>query len=416
MLPMRLQALASVVVVLVTATALSAPYCRSFSRAAAVFARMAHLEGRVATALDWEREEVTVEMTTVPSRHGDLRTRLFIPRHIRRAVTLMAGVNMLGIEEPRLYGLANELASVGVAVITPDTPDLKRFEITARTTDMIEDSALWLSRQRRLTPDGRIGMVGISFSGGLSIIAAGRPALRDRVAFVFSFGGHGDLPRELRFLYSGKEPALPGSPNAGRPSGASLQAGAKPPAYGNSTSASEVYRRPHDYGVVIILLDMADRLVPGEQVGPLRAAILKYLLAGHYELIDKRLAKVTFDDALTLAEALPEPSRTYMQQVNARDVEKLGRLVAPVLASLGGDPGLSPERSAPPACPVYLLHGTDDTVIPSIESLWLERYLQGRTPVRVLLSGLITHAELDRQQDFREVWKLIDFFAALLRQ
>ena len=397
---MRLQALASVVVVLVTTTALSAPYLRSYSRAAAVFARMSHLELRVTDALEWEREDVTIEMTTVRTRHGDLRARLFIPAHIRRAVTLMAGVNMLGIEEPRLYGLAYELASVGLAVITPDTPDLKRFDITLRTTDMIEDSALWLSQQHRLTRDGHVGMIGISFSGGLSIIAAGRPALRDRVDFVFSFGGHGDFPRELRFLYTGKEPAL--STHGGT--------------IGSQTAAGEVYRRPHDYGVVIILLDLADRVVPSAQVGPLREAILTYLLAGHYELIDKRLAMVTFDAALRLAEALPEPSRTYMRQVNDRDVEKLGRLVAPLLTSLGGDAGLSPERSAPPACPVYLLHGTDDTVIPSIETLWMERYLQGKTPVRVLLSGLITHAELDRQQDMREVWKLVDFFAELLRQ
>ena len=397
---MRLQALASAVVVVVASTAVSAPYLRSYSRAAAVFARMAHVEGRVASLLDWEREDVTVEMTTVPSRHGDLRARLYIPTRIRRAVTLMAGVNMLGIEEPRLYGLAYELASVGVAVITPDTPDLKRFDITARTTDMIEDSALWLSRQRRLTRDGHIGMVGISFSGGLSLVAAGRPALRDRVDFVLSFGGHGDFPRELRFLCTGKEPALPTTDG---------------PA-GHQTSAGDVYRRPHDYGVVIVLLDLADRVVPAAQVQPLREAILKYLLAGHYELIDKRLAQVTFDAALKLAEALPEPTRTYMRYVNDRDVEKLGQLVAPALVSLGGDAGLSPERSAPPACPVYLLHGADDTVIPSIETLWLERYLRGKTPVRILLSGLITHAELDRQQDMREVWNLVDFFASLLRQ
>ena len=37
---------------------------------------------------------------------------------------------------------------------------------------MIEDAALWLSPQRDLAPDGRVGMMGISFAGGLSIIAA----------------------------------------------------------------------------------------------------------------------------------------------------------------------------------------------------------------------------------------------------
>ena len=46
-------------------------------------------------------------------------------------------------------------------------------------------------------------MMGISFAGGLSIVAAGRPALRDHVAVVLSLGGHGDLPRTLRYLCTG---------------------------------------------------------------------------------------------------------------------------------------------------------------------------------------------------------------------
>ena len=49
-------------------------------------------------------------------------------------------------------------------------------------------------------------MMGISFAGGLSIVAASRPSLRDRVAFVMSFGGHGDLPRTLRYLCTGVQP------------------------------------------------------------------------------------------------------------------------------------------------------------------------------------------------------------------
>ena len=63
------------------------------------------------------------------------------------------------------------------------------------------------ARSRR---DGRVGMMGISFAGGLSIVAASRPSLRDRVAFVLSFGGHGDLPRTLRYLCTG----MPGGRHA----------------------------------------------------------------------------------------------------------------------------------------------------------------------------------------------------------
>ena len=74
-----------------------------------------------------------------------------------------------------------------------------------------------------------------------------------------------------------------------------------------------------------------------------------------------------------------------------------------------------PVGSPAPSCPVFLLHGTDDTVIPAIETLRLERYLRDKTPVRTLLSSLITHAEMDQQHGYGEIWKLVDFFAALIR-
>ena len=76
----------------------------------------------------------------------------------------------------------------------------------------------------------------------LSVVAAGRASVRDRVAFVMSFGGHGDLPRTLRYLCTGVQPD--GTP-----------------------------RPPHDYGVAIILLGVAPRIVPANQVEPLRDAI-----------------------------------------------------------------------------------------------------------------------------------------------
>jgi dienelactone hydrolase len=394
---MRLRTLAAAGVAVVTAAALGAPFVRSYTRSAALIVRMAGLQGPAHDALEWEQQPVFTRGTHVPSRHGTLRARLYVPDTYRRAILLVAGVNALGIDEPRLYGLAHELASVGYAVLTPELPDLQRYDITPRTTDMIEDAALWLASQPRLARDGRVGMVGISFAGGLSIVAAGRPSLRDRAAFVFSFGGHANFQRVLRFLCTGLEPAPPaessGSPQRG-----------------------ERYLRPHDYGVVIILLGGADRVVPPEQVEPLRAAILTFLRASHYDLIDRRKAAETFAEALRLAEELPEPGRTYMRQVNARDVESLGRTFLPLIEQASQAAALSPDRSPAPACPVYILHGAGDNVVPAAESEWLRRYLEAKTPTRTLLSHVITHAELNSRQDKREIWELVDFFASLLRR
>ena len=64
---------------------------------------------------------------------------------------------------------------------------------------------------------------------------------------------------------------------------------------------------------------------------------------------------------------------------------------------------------------VYLLHGDGDTVIPTAESALLGEHLrrQGAT-VHVLLSGLITHAEVDKSAAAAETWKLIRFWTSVL--
>ena len=51
--------------------------------------------------------------------------------------------------------------------MTMALPDLQHYQLTVRSTDVIEDVASWMAKQPDLAPDGRIGIVGISFAGGL---------------------------------------------------------------------------------------------------------------------------------------------------------------------------------------------------------------------------------------------------------
>jgi hypothetical protein len=106
----------------------------------------------------------------------------------------------VGIGEPRLMAFARELAKSRVTVVTPDIPGLAQCAITPTLTDDIERVAVWLALRSELAPAGRIGLIGISFSGGLAVVAAGRPSLKGHVLFVLSVGGHDDLPRVLRYL------------------------------------------------------------------------------------------------------------------------------------------------------------------------------------------------------------------------
>jgi acetyl esterase/lipase len=322
----------------------------------------------------------------VPWRGGSLRAYAYQPAHVLgRGILVVPGVHASGIDEPRLVGFAEDLAAQGHPVLTIELPDLKAYSVTPRTTDMIEDATKWTeNRPEYRGADGRVGLMGISFGGGLAIAAAGRPAVRDGLAFVLSLGGHGDLPRTLKYLCTGIQP-------------------------------DGLRRPPHDYGLAIVLLGAARHVVPAPQVEPLRAAILSFLEASRLDTIDKAAAANEFAHAKTLESQLPEPAKTYMDYVNSRDVERLGPVLVPYLPELGGDPGLSPDRSPPPACPVFLLHGSDDNVVPAIESTMLAATLRGEgARVRVLLSPLITHAEIDRRSSAVALFRLIDFWNAVL--
>ena len=356
-----------------------------YLRAAAFVVQAAGMQGFARSAARLETNAFDERALTIPWRGGELRGRLYTPRGASdRAMLLVPGVHAAGVDEPRLVQFARDLAAVRHTVLTAELADLMQYRITPRTTDMIEDAALWLSQQNALAPDGRVGMMGISFAGGLSIVAASRPSIRDRVVFVTSFGGHGDLPRTLRYLCTGIQ--------------------------GDGT-----HRPPHDYGVVIILLSVAERVVPPDQVAPLRAAILTFLEASRLDMVDKPKSAAEFEHARTLAAALPEPARTLMQYVNERDVTHLGPILLPHVTALGDDTMLSPARAAAPAAHVYLLHGTDDNVIPAIESYLLADTLRRRgVAVDQLATPLITHAEVDKSAGALAMWRLVSFWEGML--
>jgi len=377
---------------------------RPYVDAAAFIVRAADLtDGTPARLASWRAHAITrVDLPPIATRHGAVPARLYRPAAFSRALLLAPGVHMDGIDETRLVGMAQDLAATGYAVVTVAPPDLRQFRITPENTDVLEDAAAWIAARPDLAPDGKVGMVGISFSGGLAAVAAGRPGLRDKVAFVLSFGGHGDLIRVMRYLTSGRAPAAdPG------------------PAAADITGAEHIaVHPPHDYGVTVVLLTFADRVVPAAQVQPLRDGIGIYLRASSLTLVDQKLAEAEFARARAYAATLEEPARTLMTHVNDRAVGKLGPLLFPIVDRLDDHPSnasLSPERAAPPAAPVFLLHGADDTVIPTVESVLLARYLHGKTPVRALLSGLITHAEVDRSAAAHDVWELTSFWRDVMR-
>src|SRR5207245_7081485 len=145
--------------------------------------RAADLRGIARRAADVDTRPWKQRDLTIATRSGSLRGRMYAPTGtIERSVLLTSGLHPAGIDEPRLVMLARELAASGLGVLTPDIPELSHFEISPAITDEIEDAAVWLAMHAPAQRDARVGLLGVSFSGGLSIVAAGRASLRERVA------------------------------------------------------------------------------------------------------------------------------------------------------------------------------------------------------------------------------------------
>ena len=227
--------------------------------------RATSVHGLARRLADAGAEPYATRTLAIPTRRGPLRARLYLPdRAPRRVALLVSGLHPAGIDEPRLVGLARELAHSGIATVTPDIPELSRFEISGAITDDIEQCALWLATSSGLAHDGRVALMGISFSGGLrSWRQAGRHSRRAR--------------------------------RSSSPSAATTICRAC-----CTTSARARIRagherlRPHDYGVAVMLLAIARRVVPPEQVEALRDGVRRYLSASALDQVDKPAAAREF--------------------------------------------------------------------------------------------------------------------------
>jgi dienelactone hydrolase len=330
--------------------------------------------------------EVGHEDIAVPTRQGPITGRLYRPRSGRstRTVLVIPGHHSAGVEEPRLDRLSRRLAGEGMTVLSLPLPDLRRFIVTRQSTDVIEDAARWLADQPQITPSGRIMLIGISFGGGLSLVAAGRPSVSSKIDRVISFGGHGDLPRVLRYLCTGLLPD-----------------GTRQPA--------------HDYGTVLFLLNALPHLVPADQLAPLDRAIRVFLDASMVDVSDPPRAATLFREAHDLGMVLPEPARSVMADVSARDSTRLGPRLLALAEVVAGDPSVSPERSPATRAPVFLAHGSADTVIPQTETPSLAAYLDrapGRQDMKVewLLTSAVSHADAQGSVRVTDVWALLRFW------
>jgi pimeloyl-ACP methyl ester carboxylesterase len=232
-----------------------------------------------------------------------------------------------------------------------------------------------VKRLSRLCRGERVGLLGFSFGGGLSLLAAEDPSVSAHLAYVASVGGHYDLARVLSFLLTDRV----------------------------ETPRGIVVRKAHEYGLVILVYDHLGKFVPEEDRALMTAAVKAWLTE------DRRTAWALASRRTT--EAAERLFIDLATQHFASFRERLGTMLADEAPTLRA---LSPEgKLARIPVPVYLLHGAGDSVIPPEETVWADREL-GASPHITLVTPLIEHVEVNGKPTLRDQYALVRFMAALL--
>jgi len=323
--------------------------------------------------------EEDIDNVAAPGAAAPIRARIYRRAGrspvAARGLVVIHGIHHEGMHERRMIPFARELARAGLVVLTPEVRDLADYRITREGVSAIRDAALYLGQRRDLIGDSRVGLLGFSFAGGLSLVAASEPKLAGRLAFVASVGGHHDLGRVLRFLIENEV----------------------------ETPSGVDHRKAHDYGLVVLLYGALDRFVPEVDRSAMGDALRAWLR-------DKR------GDASAAAGRLAtDEGRRLWHLVESQRLQDLApKLEALVRVRREELAALSPSgRLRAVGVPVYLLHGSGDTVIPPGETDWAARELANADHL-ALVSPLLEHVEVNRTAGVGEKLALVRFIAQLL--
>ena len=326
-------------------------------------------------------DELSFPAGTGQANKGLVRARLYTPLEHPDAPALIVlhGVHYLGIDEPRLIAFATAMSACGLRVLTPELPDIKDYHIGPNSIATIGESAEWLAAH---TGGHSVGVMGLSFSGGLALLAAADPQFQPSIRFVFAVGAEDQMQRVAAFYRTGQ---------AAAPNG------------------TELLLPPNEYGPLVLEYENLEDFVPASDLAPLRAVLRAHLYedAPNSPAEKASLARLNpqqAGEARALMAIDAPTTRALLAKAEAKHITDMARV------SPHGHLGRL-------SVPVYLLHGAADNVIPSSETLWMQSELPTTTLKAALISPVLSHLDLDgASPGVLDNLRLVHFFAMILRE
>lgn len=294
-----------------------------------------------------------------------VEARTYGPEDASETIVLIHGIHHRGVDEPRLVRFARHLANQGCRVVTPELRELADYQVTKSGVTTVQATVATMSQR------SPVGLIGFSFGGGLSLLAATSTETADRLRYVASVGGYHDLHRSLRYLATHEVE----SPSGTEP------------------------RRAHEYGLLVLLYGHLDHFALGDDLPAFRAALKSWLMEDRAVARRKAAAFTT-----TLA-------RDLFQMIEKQQLNRIsGQLLELLRVRTNVLRALSPAgRLRDVKTEVLLLHGAFDTVVPPEETLFAAQELEraDHPQYRTLVTPLLEHVRVDHPGDLMEKLALV---------
>lgn len=326
--------------------------------------------------LRWESNVVTTQEVTLPTPNGPVRARMYVPSGIAHppGMIVLHGMHHLGIDEPRLMSFARAAAGGGFAVLTPEISALADYHVDAASIATIGETPGWL--QQRLGT-GPVTVVAVSFAGGLSLLAACDSRYALHIRSLVLMGAYDELGRVARFLATSQ---------------AELPDGRLVP------------YTAHDYGAAVFVYTNLEKFFAASDLGVAHEALRDWLWEQP-------------QDAQKLLAHLSRAGRAIMELLLARQIDRLRpQLLDVIRLDERQLAAISPQgKLGYLQVPVFILHGSTDDIIPSTESLWLQREVPPKYLRETLITPAFSHVDPDKHAAWYENLRLVGFLAGVLR-
>jgi hypothetical protein len=274
-------------------------------------------------------------------------------------ILLLHGMNSLGINDPRILHLVKSLSILGYNVITPEILEIKNFLINQDTLKSLDD---FFEIFKSNIFYGKIGLFLISFSAGMGLISISNQKYKNVFKSTFCIGSYSNFETSISYTLNNFE--------------------------------------HNNYGGYILLYNYIDLIVKNNKIkNYFYDNIIYNGQKIDYLRIKNNLSKheISFCDKI-------EKDFSFRLEIGEEIIKKKKDIIKK-LSPINNIYQLDNKNK------LFLLHGKNDKIISSQESIYLYDKIKDNKTSKLLVTDLINHVSTSKEiKKYLKLPELISFF------